>query len=128
MVAQRTELARLGLPPVVDDYLVHDAEQVGRHRADRAVGHDKRPGRTRPGCSSGSGAVSRVASTRMSAPSKVSSNEEVTRTGVLVSARSRSAKASRDSGRRLGTRISAKSKSSSSMVTLEKAVPRAPAW
>lgn len=62
----------------------------------------------------------------MSASSRVSSAVSVTRTGVLMCWRSSSAKASRDSGRRPVTRISSRSNSESSMVTLENAVPRAP--
>ena len=52
----------------------------------------------------------------------------VTRTGVAVTAASSAANASRDSGLRLVTRISARSNSASSSTTFQKAVPRAPTW
>ena len=52
---------------------------------------------------SDAGSVRRVASTAMSAPSIVAATLSVTTTGVEISARSRSANASRDSGRRLVT-------------------------
>ena len=76
----------------------------------------------------GSGAVSRVASTTMSAPRTVSSIESQTRTGLPSASSSRAPNAARDSGRALVTRISSKSWTRSSSVTFENAVPRAPTW
>ena len=64
----------------------------------------------------------------MSAPSKASSAVAVTRTGVAVTSASCRANASRDSGLRLVTRISARSNIPSSSTTFQNAVPRAPTW
>src|SRR5262245_1927894 len=89
-------------------------------------GTTKAPGLTAAVRSSTSGMVSRDASTRMSAPSKTSSALSVARTGVSVTVPSCRAKDSRDSGLRLVTRISSRSKSSSSSTTFQNAVPRAP--
>src|SRR5262245_43056704 len=62
-------------------------------------GTTKAPGLTAPVRSSGSGSVSRVASTRMSAPSKTSPAVAVTRTRARVTAASCRATASLDSAR-----------------------------
>ncbi len=91
-------------------------------------GTTKAPGLTTPVRSSGSGSVSRDASTRMSAPSKTSSAVAATRTRARVTAATCRANASRDSGRRLVTRISSRLNISSSIVTFQNAVPRAPTW
>ena len=48
--------------------------------------------------------------------------------GVPVTAASCCAKASREAGLRLVTRISSRSNSSSSSTTFQNAVPRAPTW
>ena len=47
--SQCAELARLRLPPVVDDDLVDDVEQVGVERADRAVRDQQGAGREQVG-------------------------------------------------------------------------------
>jgi hypothetical protein len=83
---------------------------------------------TQPVSSRTRGSVSRVASTMMSAPAMASAGVATARTGLPRCSLRAAANASRDSARRLVTRISSKPNRSSSMVTFHQADPRAPRW
>ena len=127
--AQRAEPAGLRLAPVVDDDLVHHVEQVELDGADGAVGHHERAGLHRRGAQQrrGLGQPGRL-DEDVGAVEGLLDGVDDRAPGCRSPARSCSPNASRDSSRRLVTRISSRSNSASSMVTLENAVPRAPAW
>ena len=117
------------LPPVVHDDLVHDRGQRQLHGAHRPVRHHEG---ARPIQSV------RTSGSRLDQPRGLDDDvRPPNRPPPACRPRERACraprvsaapKASRDSGRRLVTRISSKSNSESSIVTLENAVPRAPMW
>jgi len=126
---QRAEPARLRSPPVVDHHLVHHVEQVEFHRADGAVGDDEGARPDRGGAQQRRGFRS-AATPRPGCPRRRRPPPRCPVTGreALVTAGELPRERSRDSGRRLVTRISSRSNSSSSSTTFQNAVPARPTW
>ena len=124
---QRAEPPGLRLPPVVDDDLVHHVEQVKLDGADRAVRDDERAGPDRAGAQQrlGRGQPGGLDQDVRAVERLVRGGGDPDRRGGDRRPGCR-ANASRDSGRRLVTRISSRSNISSSSTTFQNAVPRAP--